>query len=268
LQRQTVINAGDLLDKEQKLIALGYDQNDVINHLMRGTRLPDLQPEIEEPYKIGTIKPFEEGDLKVNKRYLGNGEWEVVSTAPRYKPETTINLKPEDKFENERKLSKEFQAVPEVKDFPLIESQVGRLNKAMKEAQGEGSMVAVDQALITILNKMLDPSSVVRESEYARTPSDMGILNRVKGKFDKLVTGGAGLTSDERVAIARMARKFYEVAKDQYSAQVDYYKGVAKQYDLSPERVVRLGGEIRTMNENEELTPEEAADKFILENNL
>ena len=46
----------------------------------------------EEPYKIGTIKSFKEGDQFVDKKYSGQGKWEAIGKAPRYKPGTTINI--------------------------------------------------------------------------------------------------------------------------------------------------------------------------------
>ena len=143
---------------------------------------------------------------------------------------------------DEMSLRKEFSAAPEVKNFIEIDSQFKRLDKAMGEAQKGGSLVAVDQALITILNKMLDPSSVVRESEYARTPGDLALLNRIKGKIEKIRTGGAGLTQEDRDAIATMAKNFLVVSKDVYDSQVDYYTDLSNRYGYAPENIVRLGG--------------------------
>lgn len=143
---------------------------------------------------------------------------------------------------DERALRKDFTSLPEVKNHELISSQVQRLEKAMEENKSGGSKIAVDQALITILNKMLDPQSVVRESEYARTPQDMALWNRIKGKFEKWSTGGAGLTDDDRNAIYSMVRKFYSVSESMYNQQVDYFTDLAKDYGYAPENIVRLGG--------------------------
>lgn len=143
---------------------------------------------------------------------------------------------------DEMGIRKEFTALPEVKNHVTIESQYQRLQKAMEETKTGGSKIAVDQALITILNKMLDPSSVVRESEYARTPQDMAFLSRLQGKIEKLRTGGAGLTNEEREAVFRMAENFYNVSKNMYDQQVDYYTDLAMRYGYDPENIVRLGG--------------------------
>ncbi len=166
-------------------------------------------------------------------------------------------------FADETKLRKEFQGIPEVKDYPLIESQKFRLDEAMDENKKSGSKIAVDQALITILNKMLDPTSVVRESEYARTPADQSLFSRLKGKVTKLNTGGAGLTNEERDAIYRMSKLFYKVAKKQYEDQEEYYTGLATDYGFNPKRVIRLGGAKETSGSVEKpKTAEEYLNKW------
>lgn len=187
-------------------------------------------------------------DLGNKQRVIYNDG--TVEDMPKAASPSTIVMADAKKPQDEMAMRKEFQALPEVKDFPVIESQIGRLEKAMGESKKDGSKVAVDQALITILNKMLDPASVVRESEYARTQADMSFLNRIRGKFDKLKEGGAGLTNEEREAIARMARQFGEVAKTQYDAQVGYYSDLATRYGHNPENVIRLGGKKETPKED------------------
>jgi hypothetical protein len=142
------------------------------------------------------------------------------------------------------KIRKQVLANPIVKDFLLIDSQSKRLDTAVKDIQDqkkEGrtpNFIAVDQALITILNKMLDPTSVVRESEYARTPSDQAALSRVKGSFKKLVTGGAKLEDADRDAVLRMARNFAKIAKERLSPEVDSIKNIAKKHNIDPDDII------------------------------
>ncbi len=92
-------------------------------------------------------------------------------------------------------------------------------NAAMTEARkiadaglsSDSTFVAVDQSLITIFNKMLDDESVVRESEYARTPQDLGLLRSIQAKGIKAVLGGAGLNMGAREDIFRMIENYKEV---------------------------------------------------------
>jgi len=52
-----------------------------------------------EPYEVGQIKDFKEGDEYVTKKYLGEGKWEIIGKAPRYKPGVSItNVISQEKF--------------------------------------------------------------------------------------------------------------------------------------------------------------------------
>ncbi len=127
--------------------------------------------------------------------------------------ETKLALR--DRVEYQQSLTR-IQNRPEVKDYREMGRNIGALDSAMAEAKTSGSLIAVDQALINSFNKLMDPSSVVRESEYARTAQDQSIMNYLKGKMGadgKWARGGAGLTAQDRQAIATMARKFVAAAK-------------------------------------------------------
>ena len=73
------------------------------------------------------------------------------------------------------------------------------------EAAAAGNMVAGSQAVLVTFQKILDPTSVVRESEYARSSSGLALIERVKGEFTKLREGGAGLTLNQLKSFAQLA---------------------------------------------------------------
>lgn len=107
-----------------------------------------------------------------------------------------------------------------IKDSREIKTRFSLMETALNDFKtGEQeTAVAVDQALITVYNKMLDPSSVVRESEYARTPQDLSLISRIEGQTAKqFITGGAGLTPEVREDLVKMARRF----KEQYDKRLD-----------------------------------------------
>jgi len=136
-----------------------------------------------------------------------------------------------------------------------------RAQQAIQEARtGSGSMNAVDQSLITLLNKILDPTSVVRESEYARTPEGMSYLERMRGYLGRITKGGAGLSPSEREALYTMINKFYSVSEGMYTEQVDFYRGLAGKYNLEPENILRLGGKINPLKRT--LTIQERGDQL------
>ena len=74
--------------------------------------------------------------------------------------------------------------------------QADRMNIGFKMAEN-GDLLAGSQAILISFNKMLDPSSVVRESEYSRSASGQSALETMKGFVDKLSQGGAGVTLAE-----------------------------------------------------------------------
>lgn len=120
---------------------------------------------------------------------------------------------------------KEFYTQPEVKTYLEMRQKFDVMVKALEESRTTNNRVAVDQAIITLFNKMTDPESVVRESEYARTPQDLAIWNRVKGKVQKWLAGGAGLTDEDRQALVTMGSKFMQVADMKYRGRLSEYQG-------------------------------------------
>ncbi|HEB13531.1 MAG TPA: hypothetical protein ENI13_00970 [candidate division CPR3 bacterium] len=137
-------------------------------------------------------------------------------------------------FTNEQKLIDKFNADQRVEDFRDITQRFDILERAQKEALVSGNLVAVDQAIISSFNKITDPASVVRESEYARTAEDLALLNRLKGKIEKLLKGGAGLTQDDRDAIVRLAGQFQEVAREKALQAKRDVNEQARKFNLSP----------------------------------
>lgn len=134
-------------------------------------------------------------------------------------------------------LRKEFNGLQPVKDYHEISTKFNVMDKAFDESKKTKNFVAVDQALITIYNKMTDPQSVVRESEYVRTPEDMAVLSRVKAGVARVAKGGR-LEPDTRQALMTMAGKFRDVYNDKYNQIAGQYEGYASQSGLDPSQVI------------------------------
>lgn len=191
------------------------------------------------PYKIGERQKFTgkdgksyEGTFKGLNPDTKEPVFENVSEAIS-KPVMT-ELNPYQKFSAGHQLRSEIKTNPYIKGYQEVSTKYSVMQKALKESQTSKNLIAVDQALITLFNKMTDPESVVRESEYVRTPQDMAMYNRIQGKIDKLRTGGAGLTPDERNALVRMGQNFMETYQGNYDQTISDYKELAKQSGLDP----------------------------------
>jgi len=170
-------------------------------------------------------------------------EWQLQDLTAKKSTAPVVNVSTGDTgFKHERELRNDFLGEPIVKEYDKISQQAARLDGALAEYEANkgkgGTFVAVDQTLINTFNKMLDPESVVREAEYARTATDQSLLNQIKGKWDKIKSGGAGLTTQERNAMVAMARRFNAIAKDKYNKKRSEYSRVATKWQFDPSYVV------------------------------
>jgi hypothetical protein len=136
-------------------------------------------------------------------------------------------------------LRKEFNGLPEVKESNMIMPKISSMEKAYSESLKTKNFVAVDQALITLYNKLTDPNSVVRESEYARTAMNIPLLNQIKGKVNKILSGGAGLTTEERNALIKMARLMRDGYKEIRSKRVEEYRSYADDFGFNGKEIIK-----------------------------
>jgi len=144
-------------------------------------------------------------------------------------------------FANSTKLRQEFINRPEVKEYININTQVRSMDALLKKAK-EGNIqnkVALDQGLITMYNKLTDPNSVVRESEYARTPQNLPLVNRFSGALQKIEKGGAGLTNADREALVWGAKVIANERGRTYNDTLQSYVDLAGQNDIDVGLVTR-----------------------------
>jgi hypothetical protein len=138
-------------------------------------------------------------------------------------------------------LRKEFIDRQEVKDYVQTNTNVSAMKNFLTKAQTGDiqNQVALDQALITMFNKLTDPQSVVRESEYARTPQNLSLVNRFGGAVQKLQKGGAGLTNADREALVWGAEVILDERGKTYNNTLDEYNTLAGGYEVEPDLVTR-----------------------------
>ena len=154
------------------------------------------------------------------------------------------------------RLRQEFINRPEVKEYVTTKTQVKGMEEILKNSVGKTGRnnVATDQALITMYNKMTDPNSVVRESEYARTPQNLPLFHRIEGMMQKVSQGGAGLTDDDRKAIVQGAKILQKARGATYNDTYKGYADLSSEYDLNQNLVTR------GMTEYEDIPEEQPQD--------
>ena len=114
------------------------------------------------------------------------------------KKETATGLTPVQVYDREQKLADSFEKY--TKDSKTALRGINIVNEGYQQAitalKEGGSLNAQSQAVIIGFNKLIDPTSVVRESEYARTPEGQSLWNNLRGRYLQLTQGGAGLTAE------------------------------------------------------------------------
>jgi len=111
-------------------------------------------------------------------------------------------------FSAERDIRKEWNNYK--KPFNLIEIGYQKLKASLKSGTGAGDMAAVFGFM-----KLLDPGSVVRESEFAAAKNTAGLMEKIYLQKDTLVEGEL-LSPKQRDEFLKLATQFYDLTKDKF----------------------------------------------------
>lgn len=133
-------------------------------------------------------------------------------------------------FGNEKDLRNEFQA--QVKPYVELGQAYQKIETAAKNPSAAG-----DIALVYGFMKVLDPSSVVREGEFATAQNAGGIPDTVRNLYNKALDGqrlGEKIRSD----FLQQARNLVESQRVMSNDLMTRYTDVAKNYKLDPNQVV------------------------------
>ncbi len=108
-------------------------------------------------------------------------------------------------------------------------------NRVKAASKGDAS-AAGDMSLIFGYMKMLDPTSTVREGEYATAQSAAGVPERILTLYNKAKDGEI-LGPDQRKDFINQADKLYKSSEGQQKKNVTIHKKLAKQYKVDPDNV-------------------------------
>lgn len=111
-----------------------------------------------------------------------------------------------------------------------LDRQVGLMRTGL-EAARRGDMAQGAQAVLVTFQKILDPTSVVRESEYMRSAAGLDLLTRIEGSLERLAKGGAGVPLSDLEKFAKLAeeaaavqKKALPAIKERIGRQADRFK--------------------------------------------
>lgn len=127
-------------------------------------------------------------------------------------------------FKNERDLGKDFKSEPIYKDFNDMKTAYSQVITALDQGTPIG-----DVAGATKVMKLLDPGSVVRESELAIAMQASGRLDRLQNYFS-LWASGQKLTPTQRDDFKQLSAELYAAAGQAYNLKRDEYKNFGGAY--------------------------------------
>ena len=136
-----------------------------------------------------------------------------------------------DPFKNEQALRKEYQDNPFVKSS----AEMGNAFRTIKAAY-ERPSAANDLAMATKYMKLLDPTSVVRESEFALAVNATGVMDKVYN-YAHMIKTGEKLNPTQRKDFFDSAGAINDAFQNESNKVSRTYQGIASQYGLGPNNV-------------------------------
>jgi hypothetical protein len=160
--------------------------------------------------------------------------------------ERAKGTKSKEEIESALKLQDRF--VKNSGEFVKIRDSFGRISAAATDPSAAG-----DLALIFNYMKMLDPGSVVRESEFATAANAAGVDDRVRNIWNRLLRGER-LASGQRDDFVDRADRLFDQTERQQAKTEGEFRRIATNFGLSPEDVII---DLSLARQGEQDTPEQ-----------
>lgn len=140
------------------------------------------------------------------------------------------------RLNSETDLRKEYAGLPAVKEFSTVQTAHKQVINALNNPSA-----ANDLAAATKFMKLLDPGSVVRESELGMAMAATGAID-LMGNYLQRLQNGERLNPAQRADFKKAAELAYKAAEDTYGQIRQQYVDLAKGYNLNPDNIVLKQG--------------------------
>ena len=166
------------------------------------------------PKQVKPPSAIEEYNFAVSQGYKGTFE----QFKQLNRPVTTVNVGEGQKgFENEMKLAGAFKGEPVYKAFDEMRGSFQQITTGLNQKSPAGDLTAATKFM-----KLLDPGSVVRESELFLAMQATGALDRFTDVANKIISG-TKLTEQQRADFRNVAEQLYNAAATSYNTKRDEY---------------------------------------------
>jgi hypothetical protein len=138
----------------------------------------------------------------------------------------------QDIFKQEQDIRKDYITTPEVKAFNEMKSAYGQINAGLNAVSAAGDLTAATKFM-----KLLDPGSVVRESELYIAMDATGVLDKATNYYSRL-SRGEKLTPSQREDFRNIATQLYKAAENTKLNYDKQYEEIAKANNLDPSKII------------------------------
>ena len=218
----TATNAGEKAAAEAELARAQANKAKVDAKFAEQVALADLKKKAAD---LG-LTNAQTGSALAQARKLSLESQEAVLKLEALKAGTPDPAKA---FEQEEKLRKEFQVRNKV--YGELGTTYSNIESSSKAKSGPG-----DIALITGFMKMLDPGSVVRETEFATARDTAGLYTRLENSLKK-AESGQFLQPKQREEFVNLAKQYLDSAQKKSGEDRKALGVVVKNYKLNPDNV-------------------------------
>lgn len=128
-------------------------------------------------------------------------------------------------------LRKEMNQLPQTKSYQDVSAAWDKIQRV-----GVKPSAAGDMALIYAFMRLLDPTSGVKEGEFASASNAAGVPERIRAQANR-VMNGERLTPEMRQDFLTQSRELYGAHESQFQSAAQRYRALAEKYGASPDDV-------------------------------
>jgi len=158
-------------------------------------------------------------------------------------PKTIIDMTGGQKgFDNEMGLKKAFSAEPVYKAYGEMQSAYSQITDSLKSQSPAGDLAAATKFM-----KLLDPGSVVRESELGMAMAASGALDRAKN-YAQMRINGTKLTPTQREDFQKLSNELFSTATTTYNSKRGEFEQMGSAYGLDANRALGAPAKLPSKN--------------------
>jgi hypothetical protein len=158
-------------------------------------------------------------------------------------PKTIVDMTGGQKgFENEMTLKKTFAAEPVYKAYSEMQSAYGQITDSLKQASPAGDLAAATKFM-----KLLDPGSVVRESELGMAMAASGALDRATN-YAQMRINGTKLTDTQRKDFQQLSNQLFGTATSAYNQKRGEFEQMGSAYGIDANRALGAPAKLPSKN--------------------